>query len=68
MSNGQLQTKANFKDGKEHGLFEKFNENGQLQLRANFKDGKEHGLFEEFSENGQLDAQGETTRTGNRTD
>jgi TonB family protein len=51
---GQWEFKANFKDGKQDGLFEAFYENGQLKMRGNSKDGKGDGLVEAFYENGQL--------------
>ena len=53
--NGQLLSRAHFKDGKLEGLREDFYENGQLKIRGNFKDGKEDGLGERFYENGQLE-------------
>ena len=52
--NGQLKSKWNFKDGKEHGLLEGYHKNGQLEFKWNYKDGKEHGLQKEYYRNGQL--------------
>ena len=53
--NGRLEEKANYKDGKEDGLWEYYFENGQLQGKGNYKDGKEDGLCEYYFENGQLE-------------
>lgn len=46
--NDQYEYKKNYKDGKQHGLFEIFYENGQLKVKSNYKDGELHGLYEEF--------------------
>ena len=37
--NGQLQSRANYKDGKLDGLGEIWSRDGQLESRANYKDG-----------------------------
>ena len=52
--NGLLQSRINYKDGKQEGLFEMFYANGRLQSRFNMKDGKKDGLSEVFWGNGQF--------------
>jgi antitoxin component YwqK of YwqJK toxin-antitoxin module len=55
--NGNIQIKANYKDGKLVGSKEYFShENGQLEEKGNFKDGnyQKEGLWEFYHENGQL--------------
>ena len=37
--NGQLSIRANYKAGKEDGLYESYYEDGQLSIRANYKAG-----------------------------
>ena len=49
-SNGQLQTKCNFKDGLPHGRSEMFDENGQLMARGNWNMHKECGEWFEYGE------------------
>ena len=39
--NGQLKSKWNFKDGKEHGLQKEYYRNGQLRHKTNYKNGVE---------------------------
>ena len=56
--NGQLETRGNYKEGKEDGLFESYHPNGQLRQRTTIKDGESHGLFESYHENGQLESRG----------
>ena len=56
--NGQLEYRANFRDGKQDGLSENFDEEGQLEIRLNYKDGKQDDLNEFFHENGQLEIRG----------
>lgn len=53
-NNGQLNTRINYKNGKYHGLYERWYENGQLRGRINYENGKGHGLCEEWYEDGQL--------------
>ena len=55
-SNGQLESRGTFKDGKMDGLLETYHENGQLRERRNYKDGKFDGLSESFYRNGQLES------------
>ena len=52
--NGQLDTKATYKDEKPNGLNESYYENGQLHYKSTYKDGKRHGLSEDYTENGQV--------------
>ena len=52
--NGLMQSRINYKDGKQEGLFEMYYANGRLQSRFNMKDGKKDGLSEVFWENGQF--------------
>ena len=40
--------RANYKNGKEHGLSEWFHDNGQLKNTGNFKNGVAHGLQEHY--------------------
>ena len=47
-------SKENYKNGKQHGLWECYHENGQLRSKGNYKDGERDGLMEEYAENGQL--------------
>ena len=52
--NNQTVYRKSFKNGKPHGLFEKWHDNGQLRLRANFKENKSDGLWREWDWNGEL--------------
>ena len=52
--NGQLESRANYKDGKLNGLREEWYDNGQLESRETYKDGKLDGLREVWHANGQL--------------
>ena len=52
--NGQLESRANYKDGKLDGIQEFWNENGQQLSRTNYKNGKRDGLREAWHDNGQL--------------
>ena len=51
--NGQIWSRANYKDGKLDGLFETWRDNGQLWVRETYKDGKRDGLREMWYSNGQ---------------
>ena len=53
-SNGQLESRMNYKDGKLDGLREVWYDNGQLKLRATYKDDKREGLRETWHSNGKL--------------
>ena len=44
--NGQLRSKANYKNGKYNDLREIYFENGELQAKVNYKNGKKDGLWE----------------------
>ena len=52
--NGQLDTKATYKDGKLNGIYEEYYEDGQLSWKQTYKDEKPNGLNESYYENGQL--------------
>ncbi len=52
--NGQLENRADYKDGQKEGLSEWFWENGNLGQRGNLKDGKKNGLLEAFNQRGEL--------------
>ena len=59
--NGQLESRGNYKDGKQDGLWETFLSNnnplilhGHLQSRGNYKNDEEDGLWEEFDRDGNL--------------
>lgn len=45
--NGQLRSKANYKNGKYNDLREIYFENGEFRAKANYKNGKKDGLWEE---------------------
>ena len=49
-----LRTETNYKNGKLHGLWERYYDNGKLAYKKNYKDGKLHGLWERYYDNGQL--------------
>ena len=54
--NGQLESRANFKNDKFDGLWECWYENGQLESRVNYKNDKFDGLYEYWHESGQLES------------
>jgi antitoxin component YwqK of YwqJK toxin-antitoxin module len=55
-TNGQLQTRENFKNGKRDGLKESYSQNGQLDYIEHYKDGKKDGLSESYYfDKGQLE-------------
>ena len=54
--NGELKSRANYKDGERNGLSESWYANRQLKLRVNYKDDKLDGLYEYWRENGQLES------------
>jgi hypothetical protein len=60
--NGKLKTRINYSPksygGREHGLYESYDENGQLQFKENWKHGWQDGLQESYHENGQLSQKG----------
>ena len=51
--NGQKQSEATYKDGKQDGLYVMWYENGQKLDEGNFRDGKRDGLLVFWYENGQ---------------
>ena len=53
-TNGQLQGRGTYKNGKREGLYEEYHSDGQLYVRTTYKDGKREGLYEYYDENGQL--------------
>ena len=57
-ANGQMQSEANFKDGKKHGLSTFWYENGQKYLEGSFKDGKQDGLHTTWHGNGMRKSAG----------
>ena len=56
--NGQLRSKANYKNGKYDDLREIYFENGQLKSKENYKNGKYDGFWESYHENGELEFKG----------
>ena len=53
-SNGQLESRIEYKDGLKDGLSETFIENGQILTSKNYKDGQKNGLVNSFYQNGSL--------------
>ena len=52
---GQLKTKINYKDGKPHGLFEKYYiDRGTLMEKGNFKNGVQDGEWIYYNINGSI--------------
>jgi antitoxin component YwqK of YwqJK toxin-antitoxin module len=47
-SNGQLNFKGNYVNGKQHGYWESYFSDGQLNYKGNFVNGKQHGYWEEY--------------------
>ena len=54
---GQMEIRANYKEGRRDGLYEAWHNNGQISERGNYKEGEEDGLHEKWHENGQLSKQ-----------
>lgn len=52
--NGQLWSRAVYKDGKQDGLTEAWYRSGQIKEIETFKDGQKHGLVQTWSEDGDL--------------
>ena len=52
--NGQIKTKAFFKNGELDGLYQEFYSNGKIQSRGFFKSGKLEGEFLIYFKNGKL--------------
>ena len=52
--NGQIKTKAFFKNGKLDGFYQEFYSNGKIQSRGFFKSGKLEGEFLIYFKNGKL--------------
>ena len=53
-SNGNIQIRTTFKDGKENGIEEWFYENGNIERRIQYVEGKRDGIMEWFYENGNI--------------
>ena len=53
-SNGQVESRIEYKNGLRDGLSETFNENGQILESENYKENVLNGLYKSFHENGQL--------------
>ena len=51
--NGQIASRANYKNGKLNGLYETWYDNGKQLSRTNYKNGERNGLYETWYENGQ---------------
>ena len=62
---GQVQALAQFKDGKQDGLFTVWDENGQKMAETIHKDGELDGLWTSWHENGQKRGEG-TYKDGKR--
>ncbi len=54
LKNGQLKSKANYKDGENNGLYERYHDNGQLHYKTNYKDGKLNGDWKYYNEDGTI--------------
>ena len=52
--NGQIEIKANFKDGKQDGKLTSYHENGWLKQEGTFKDGKQDGKSIFYNEDGSI--------------
>ena len=53
-SNGQVESRIEYKNGLRDGLSETFNKNGQILESEHYKENILNGLYEHFYENGQL--------------
>lgn len=53
-TNGQLITKAEFKNGLKNGFFEDYFYNGQIGAKGNYKNGVRHGLWQFYGSDGRL--------------
>ena len=54
-SNGNLDYKGNYVDGKKHGYWEEYYSNGNLGYKGNYVDGKKHGYWEVYYYHGDLE-------------
>ena len=52
-SNGQLDYKGSFKDGKKEGIWVGYYLDGQLRFKGRYKNGKRHGRWETKTKYGQ---------------
>jgi len=57
-NNGQVESLANWKDGKPNGLYTGWYENGQKKEEGNYKDDKKDGQQTAWHENGQKEYEG----------
>jgi antitoxin component YwqK of YwqJK toxin-antitoxin module len=57
-SNGNLESKGVYIDGKEDGLWQEYYENSQLKRKTIYKNGVEDGLWLQYHSNGQLWSKG----------
>ena len=53
-TNGQLITKAEFKNGIRNGFFEDYFYNGQMGAQGDYKNGVRHGLWKFYGQDGSL--------------
>ena len=60
--NGKIQYIANFKKGKQEGVFFEFYADGHLKQKNNYKQGYENGLFLFYYNNGKLSMSGLTKK------
>ena len=60
-SNGNLESKGVYIDGKEDGLWQEYYENSQLKRKTIYKNGVEDGLWLQYHSNGQLWSKGHYT-------
>jgi len=56
--NGQIDTKANFKDSELEGPYIVYHKNGQLQEKGNYKNSKKEGPWVFYHDNGRLRRKG----------
>ena len=57
-SNGQLEYKGSYINGKEEGYWELYHENGKLYSKGEYKNGKEDGIWEDYYPDGNLHSKG----------
>ena len=56
--NGQMEQRANYKDGKFDGLGTSWHENGEKKEQGHYKDNKLNGLWSSWYKNGQIEQKG----------
>jgi antitoxin component YwqK of YwqJK toxin-antitoxin module len=57
-SNGNLESKGVYINGKKDGLWQEYYENGKLMRKENYKEGVKDGQWEQYHANGQLKGKG----------